>query len=112
MKPEVISFKHDYHKLAQNIFTTVRGKAYFKRLKIGMQVIVEMPGVSFHATVTNLELRRVNEMPLAFLKADAEYPGFFIHSPEDFVNLLNSFRPPVWAQVELNSELTIITLQK
>jgi hypothetical protein len=112
MKPEIISFKHGYHKLSRNIFTTIRGKAYFKRLKIGMQVTVKIPGGSFQATVTGLELRRVNEMPLSFLKADAEYLGFIIHSPSDFINLLNSFRPPHWAQVAPDSELTVITLRK
>ena len=110
MKP--ITFRHHYFKLAKAEFTTIRGKAQFKRLKVGIITQVESPAGNFSAEITKLELKRVNEMNLDFLKGDAEYPGFEIRSHTDFVNLLNSFRAPAWTQVELNSELTVITLKK
>ena len=110
MKP--ITFRHRYHKLAKPEFTTIRGAAQFKRLKVGRVVRVETPDEDFDATITALDLRRVSDMPVEFLKADAEYPGFVIEDRQSFVNLLNSFRAPAWEQVKMDSELTVITLKK
>jgi len=114
----LITFRHRYYKLEKPEFTTIRGKGKFKQLKIGQTVLVEMPGhsftgrVGFAATVQGLELRRVRDMAIEFLKADAEYPGCCISTHQQFVNLLNSFRAPQWAQVTVDSEMTIITLRK
>lgn len=110
MKP--ISFKHQYYKLSHPEFTTIRGKAQFKRLKVGQVVPVETPDRSFYAVVTKLELAKVHDLPVAFLKADAEYPGFEFGTRSEFCDLLNSFRAPAWTQVTLDSELTVITLRK
>lgn len=107
-----IKFRHRYNKLSQPVFTTIRGKAQFKRLKIGQHVDIESPDGNFKAKVLKLELKRVADMDIAFLKADAEYPGFVISDKTDFIKLLNSFRSPAWSQVALDSELTIITLQE
>lgn len=109
---EPIKFRHRYYKLAQPQFTTIRGKAKFKRLKTGDVLTVETPDGNFEAAVAGLELKRVSDMSLEFLKADAEYPGCVISEPRHFVNLLNSFRAPFWAQVTMDSELTIITLRR
>jgi hypothetical protein len=110
MKP--LTFRHRYYKLAQAEFTTIRGKAQFTRLTVGMEIPVETPAGNFTAVITALELKRVDAMPLEFLKADAEYPGCTISEPIHFVNLLNSFRAPAWARCTLDSELTIIRLRK
>lgn len=107
-----ITFRHRYYKLAQPEFTTIRGKGKFKSLRVGQTLPVEWPGGECRATVTALELRRVKDMPVAFLKTDAEYAGCVISTHQQFVNLLNSFRAPQWSQVTVDSELTIITLRK
>jgi hypothetical protein len=112
MSDKPTKFRHSYYKLAKAEFTTIRGRGQFKKLKIGNTVWVETPTERFEAMIICLELKRVADMGLAFLKADAEYPGFVIESPMDFVTLLNSFRAPAWTQVTLDSELTIITLKK
>ena len=110
MKP--ITFRHRYYKLAKPEFTTIRGAAQMKRLKVGQVHRVETPDEDFDATITELELKRVSDMSVEFLQADAEYPGFIIESRAGFVELLNSFRAPAWTQVTLDSELTVITLKR
>lgn len=107
-----IKFRHRYYKLERPVFTTIRGKAQFKRIKVGDIQEVVTPSGMFKAKVINLELARVGDMLVSFLKLDAEYPGFTINSHDDFVRLLNSFRSPTWSQVTIDSELTIITLEK
>ena len=112
MTKGIIKFRHQYYKLALPQFTTIRGKAQFKRLKIGDVQTVETPDGTFKAKIVAMELKRVVQMDIPFLKADAEYPGFVINSRQDFVALLNSFRAPSWTQVSLDSELTVIHLKK
>jgi hypothetical protein len=107
---EPITFRHPYYKLAGGTFTTIRGKAQFKRRKVGDVVPIETPTENYNAVIIKLELKRVSDMTLEFLKADAEYPGCTIGRHEHFVNLLNSFRAPAWTRCTLDSELTIITL--
>ena len=108
----VIRFKHSYHKLDWDIFTTIRGKSYFRKSALGQTVTVEHPGRSFIAKIVLLQLCTVDSLPVEFLKKDAEYPGFTISSQQDFCNLLNSFRAPFWTQVTIETEMTIITLEK
>lgn len=121
-KLATIKFRHRYHKLANKEFTTIRGKAQFKRLRVGQEVLCETPirdctcptGV-FKAKVAKLELERIRAMGDDFLAADASYPGHPVHGREDFIALVNSFRPKHWganAQVGMDTEMTIITLQK
>ena len=107
-----ITFRHHYYKLDHPEFTTIRGKAQFKRLQVGQTVTCQCPHATFDAIITKLEAKCVCQMTIAFLKADAEYPGCTLSTHQQFVNLLNSFRAPYWAQVSLESELTIITLTK
>ena len=116
----VFTFRHAYHKLGRPVFTTIRGKGHFKKLKVGQRVLLECPSASSGgiwrgqaaALVTGLELRRVRELPLELLKADAEWPGNTIGEHQHFINLLNSFRAPAWDRVTMDSELTVITLEK
>jgi len=113
--PKPITFRHRYYKLdlarAGQPFTTIRGKAQFAQLTVGQHIPIETPDGNFIAVIRDLSLCRVSAMPLAFLKADAEFPGNTISERMHFVRLLNSFRSPTWTQVTLDSELTVITLQ-
>ena len=109
---KLIPFLHRYHKLSQPVFTTIRGKTWLKKFRVGeVAEVVERHG-NFTVTVEAAELRRVRDMPLQFLKDDAEYPGFVIRSAQDFIDLLNSFRAPSWQQVDESSEMTVLTLRR
>jgi hypothetical protein len=112
MTEKPITFRHRYDKLKLDEFTTIRGAAQFKRLKIGQVVNVETPDGIFCAKITNLQLKTTAEMEFDFLDADTSYPGFRINSRQDFVKLLNSFRAPAWKQVTMDEPLTIISLSK
>lgn len=109
---EKIVFRHRYHKLARLEFTTIRGKSWFKKLKIGQEVTIENPDENFRARVVGLGLMRLRDMSLEFLKQDAEYPGCTITALEHFINLLNSLRAPFWTQAAPDSEMTVITLRR
>lgn len=109
---ELIQFRHNYHKLGLPVFTTIRGKAKFKKLKVNQIVQLATPRELFTAKIIALELRKVSDMEIDFLKADAEWPGNVITTREQFVKLLNSFRAPQWSQVTLETELCIITLER
>ncbi len=107
-----LPFGHAYYKLDANVFTTIRGKSYFKALKIGEQITANYKGKKFQTEIVNLELKTISEIPLNVLKLDTEYPGFVIASHEDFVNLINTFRTGFMPQATLESKMTIITLKK
>jgi hypothetical protein len=107
-----ITFRHQYYKLSQPQFTTIRGKVQFFKLKIGDKIPIETPNEDFTAEIVHLALSKMENLSLPFLKLDAEYPGFEIKSKQDFIDLLNSFRAPAWTQVNFESELTVITLKK
>jgi hypothetical protein len=108
----VIKFKHAYYKLGNATFTTIRGKSYFRRFEPDQLVTVEYPGGMFVARILGLQVCTIESLPVAFLKNDAEYPGFTFSSQQDFCDLLNSFRARFWTQVTPQSEMTIITLEK
>jgi hypothetical protein len=111
-----LTFRHRYYKLdlarAGKPFTTVRGMAQMKRLTVGQHLPVETPDGDFAAVITDLKLTTINDLGLPFLKADAEFPGNTISSPDQFVRLLNSFRAPSWTQATLDSQVTVLTLRK
>jgi hypothetical protein len=107
-----LPFGHAYYKLDVNQFTTIRGKSYFKALKIGEQITANYKGKKFQTEIVNLELKPISEIPLEVLKLDAEYPDFVIASYQDFVELINTFRAGFMPKVTLESKMTIITLKK
>jgi len=111
MKP--ITFAHAYHKLLSRRFTTIRGRSWFNR-KAGQRVSVKTPDDSFEADVVSVEMRRIADMSVEFLKADAEYPGYVIRDRLDFVDLLNSFIPKHWGRppVTVDSEMAVVTLER
>lgn len=110
--PAPLTFRHRYHKLAKPVFSTIRGKARFKKYRIGQTLTCETPDGNFTAVVTALEIKRVKDIPIEFLKADAEFPGCTLSNHTQFANLLNSFRAPFWSQVGPDTEMTVITLKK
>src|ERR1017187_8813776 len=105
MKDKTIPFCHCYYKLGQDVFTTIRGKTWAKKFKGGEITDCDTPDGRFKVSVVSVELARVADMTLNFLKADAEYPKFIIKDKLDFVKLLNGFRAPTWQQVKLDSEM-------
>jgi len=108
-----VNFCHRYHKLNHDRFTTVRGKSWFKGLKVGQIVSCHAPGEKdFECRVLAAELRVIKELGLPFLKADAEYQGFEIENSLQFISLLNSFRK--WPSQKLcaEDEVTVLTLER
>jgi hypothetical protein len=111
MKDKIV-FRNRYHKLAKPVFTTVRGKSWFKKLRVGELVEIVEPSRESLAVVEAVKLVRISDMTVEFVKADAEYPGCVLNSLEDFVTLLNSLRAPMWNQATLNDEMTVILLRR
>ena len=108
-----INFCHHYHKLEHDRFTTVRGKSWLKKFKVGQIVPCHAPGEKdFECCVLAVELRTIKDLGLPFLKADAEYPGFEIENTLAFVSLLNSFRAPAWQKVSADDEVAVLTLER
>lgn len=110
----VIKFKHNYFKLGDHKFTTIRGKSWYKKIDVGDTVELHTPTGIREAKVVKVELKRIDKMLLSQLKKDGEYPGFKIENSLQFVSLLNSFRRPMWTSkpVAPDDEMTVITLQQ
>ncbi|MFX0210303.1 MAG: hypothetical protein ACFFDT_30265 [Candidatus Hodarchaeota archaeon] len=108
-----LDFKHDYDKLKNDEFTTIRGKTKYNKFHVGQIIKITKQGKYFcEATIFNKELKRICDMSLEFLKADAEYPDFTIYTHDDFVHLINSFRPPYYHQANVHSPMSVFYLIK
>ena len=108
-----INFCHRYHKLSGQTFTTIRGKSWFNKIKVGETVTCHAPGEKdFPCLVGRKELVTISQMPIEFLKSDAEYPGFTFDNHLAFVALLNSFRRRTKIKLCADDEVTVLTLQR
>lgn len=105
-----ISFRHNYDKLKQDEFTTIRSKSFAKKLSVGLLVEIQSPKAKFMARVDAVEISTVAEVPLRVLQGDVV--PFKVNTPGEFVTFLNSLRAPAWQQATLESEMAIITLRK
>jgi hypothetical protein len=105
-----IPFGHPYYKLEKSRFTTIRGKSWMKKLKIGDEVTISTLNGKFLAHVEFLQVSRIVDLSLEMLKMDAEYPGLVINTKTDFVNLINSLRSYYMPVATLESQVTVITL--
>jgi len=107
------NFQHDYYKLEEDRFTTLRGKIKFKDYKVGEGVVIQKNKKFFcYAKLEKKILVPICELSLEFLKKDAEAPGIVINSHQDFVNLINSFNPPFYHQATVNSTKSVFFLVK
>lgn len=92
-----IDFKHNYYKLGNKNFTTIRGVAWDKKVKLEEIVEITKNGEYFcHAKVELKVLSTIKRTLPDALKKDCEYPGFELRKGkehEDFISLLNSFYP-------------------
>lgn len=110
---KLFNFQHPYFKLKDHKFTTIRGKVHYPRVQVSSLAKITLAEEFFcYATIVNKELKALKDLSLAFLKYDAEYPGFTIESVEDFCTLLNSFNPPYYPQTTPESIKTIIYFEK
>ena len=89
---EVLRFKHPYYKLKSNIFPTCRGKSTLRKYSPDTPVQIIDPSGEYIAVIIDATWRRIEDLSLAFLKIDGNYPGHDIKDHHDFVDLLNSFR--------------------
>jgi len=93
--PAFFNFTHDYYKLKDECFTTIRSKTYNKKRgwirinKIGWITINRLP--LFPVRLLKYEDKRIINMSLKLLKKDADSDYLIIKNSMDFVNLLNQF---------------------
>ena len=117
---EYFSFQHDYYKLKDWAFTTIRGKSAAKQYKEGQEVKIIHSNKSpsggcgrlvCRAEVVGIEVKKIADIPLDILQRDAEFNGFKIYNHWDFVGLLNSMRP--YTKIKsLDTEVTLFQLVK
>ncbi|GEM_PF-4866756 len=101
MGKKYFSFRHDYNKLQQEMFTTIRGASAAAQYKEGDVVDIihasATPSngagrVLFRARVEHIEVKAIKDIPLEVLQDDGVFPGFKIRDHWGFVGLLNSLR--------------------
>lgn len=119
------SFCHDYFKLKEPVFTTIRGASAAKQHKVGQEVfIIRKPPivlseeltrakVLFKARIVSIEVRPIADIPLEALNADAAFKGFSVRSYEVFIGLLNSFRRFEKSKIrDASAEVAVFTLER
>jgi len=108
----MIRFAHNYYKLENDKFTTIRGVKYLeqKGKKVGDTFKIITPKGEFDCILEKIEYRKICNLPLNMLKNDGEYDGFEIKSHQEFVNLLNSFTP--YKNNRLETKKLILYLKK
>lgn len=98
---DYFSFQHDYFKLKDWCFTTIRGKSAIKQYNWAQTVKIircnESPSngsgeVLYRAHIVGAEIKKISEIKLDVLQRDAEFLGFEIKNHWDFVGLINSMR--------------------
>ena len=108
-----IKYKHDYYKRLDPIHTTIRGLSFIKKNNLMLEEIVreEYPSLVNISKIIRIYPIIIDSVPLEFLKADAEYEGFTINSPQDFCELINSFIPAHYYQATPDSQKVVIELE-
>lgn len=122
MKQTYINFSHDYYKLQFPIFPTIRGKSWFKKINIDdIKDITKQRRFLYKAVIIDKYLMRIKDIPLEFLQWDTalllslgwkKFSRITIFSYQEFCDLLNSFIPPFYTQSNIDSEKTIIFLER
>lgn len=114
-----IDFKHDYYKLGNMKFTTIRGVSWDKKVKTGDIVEITKNGKYFClAEVKYTILSPIKRILASALKDDSEYPGFELRkgkAHEDFISLLNQFYPRnrfEKARAKMDTMICVIRLVK
>jgi len=92
--PTLFNFSHEYHKLRDPEFTTIRSIKYntapkrnFSWNAIGWVSVNRRRRKIIK--VKNFKDEEIGDIPLNVLKKDVEYPGFTIETHQDFVDGLN-----------------------
>ena len=124
-----INFKTFYHKLLFDIFPTIRGKSWFKKINIGdiRAVYVDRKHLCV-AKLISKKIIQIKDIPLDFLQWDTAsslYLGPNAHPPpiqqnilsdrEAFCELLNTFYPrKVYPNLKatLETEVTVLIFEK
>ncbi len=104
-----LKFSEEYFKLELDEFTTIRGKNY-PLFEGDVVEIVVKGAILFKAKVTGIYIRKIKDISLSLLQIDGEYPGYEIHSHDDFLKLLRRFWR--YQKIDLETEVKIIFLKK
>ena len=107
---KIINFSYKYDKLSDNIFTTIRGKTWLKKVNTGETIEITCKHKHlFNAIVDEIRYLPIKSMPLHLLKSDIA--PFKIKTKKDFIEFLNKFRR--FNKIKSKNEfLTIIILKK
>lgn len=100
-KLQVIKFTHDYPKLDDEKFTTIR--RYGGRYKVGEVYEVKAPSQRFIAFLVSKEKKTLEEMSTAFLCYDTNTAN-----REEAIKVLNSFYKKPISETEKLSVLTFV----
>ena len=129
MTQDYINFKHEYMKLLFPVFPTIRGKSWFKKIKVGDIRLINVKRCHLYdAKLIYKKILRIKDISLDFLQWDTSYPAYLgpdaypkptqykiIDDHEQFIDLLNSFYPRnVYSQLEasLETEVTVLIFEK
>lgn len=117
---DYFSFQHDYFKLTDWCFTTIRGKSAIKQYKYDQEIkiihcdesISNGSGVVLcRAHIIGAEIKKIGEISLDVLQRDADFLGFEIKNHWDFVGLINSMRK--YSKIKsLDDEVCVFQLVK
>ena len=129
MTQDYINFSHEYNKLNFLIFPTIRGKSWFKKIKVGDIRSVHVNRCHLYdAKLIYKKIVRIKDISLDFLQWDTAYPIYLgpdaypkpiqyniIADHEEFIDLLNSFYPrKVYEKLKANpsTEVTVLFFEK
>lgn len=98
-----IYFSHNYNKLRDKIFTTIRryDKTYYKE---GKTILIKSPRLQFKAIIIMKIKKSITEIPLEFILQDTEKNNYI-----DAMKLFNSFYKQ---EIQPNEKLTILILKR
>lgn len=108
-----LNFSHDYDKLHDLEFTTIRGKSAIRYYQVNSQISILLDREKFFcAKIIRIEQKHLLDLSLEFLQRDMKYNGFCVSSHKEFLDGLNSFRRDSKQIREENPLLTVIYLKR
>jgi len=111
MKINKINFSHDYSKLKNDSFTTVRWTDKYYRVGRIYDIVLTNLGLGYEQTLfqakcVKIELRRINQLNEDFVRSDADC------SLDEFIRMMKGWykNKPDWK--DINSEMQVLYLEK
>lgn len=87
---KTLYFKHEYFKLQNEVFPTVRGKSSKYKPEEFLNVVT--PSKKFVVQVLSVDYKAIKELTTAFMDLDGTHGEYHVYNYLRFIELLNSFR--------------------